>query len=340
MNPAAIRKALRRRLRPLRPLVDAWHERVHHARERRLNRHSPPLVVLIYHRVIELPADPQMLAVHPVRFAAQLQALKQHFDILRFDEDWGRRRRPAVVITFDDGYADNLLHALPLLEAQNLPATFFIATGYIGAGREFWWDEIERLLLGAGTGPRLRTLGPIALERAFDLADRGDRQSLYEQLHPRLKKLDIDGREAALQALRTASAGVPAVRDTHRVMDLDELRRMAASDLATLGAHTVWHQPLSSLPPPLQRTEIDRSRAMLQDWTGLQVRTFSYPFGNHDDYSAHTVALCRELGFARVAANHPAVVRQATDPMQIPRFLVRDWAADELLRRLRRFSGL
>jgi peptidoglycan/xylan/chitin deacetylase (PgdA/CDA1 family) len=340
MSLAAARKALRRRLRPLRPLADAVQDRLHHARERRLNRRSPPLVVLIYHRVIELPADPQMLAVHPARFGAHLQALKQHFDILRFDEDWSGRHRPAVVITFDDGYADNLEHALPLLQTQQVPATFFIATGYIGAGREFWWDEIEQLLLAGRTGPRLQALGPIALEHVVDLADAGQRQALYEQIHPRLKKLDIEGRESALQALRAALGCDAAVRDTHRVMDLDGLRRMAASELVTLGAHTVWHQPLSSLPAEKQRAEIDRSRAMLQDWTDRPIRTFSYPFGNHDDYSAHSVALCRELGFSRVAANHPAVVREATDPMQIPRFLVRDWPADELLRRLRRFAGL
>lgn len=337
---ADAKKALRRQLRPLRPWVDVVRERAQHARERRMNRQSPPLVVLIYHRVIELPADPQMLAVQPQRFAEQLRALRQEFDVLRFEQRWEDHHRPAVVITFDDGYADNLEHALPILEAQAMPATFFIATGYIGGIREFWWDELERVLLDAGTGPCITAVGPIALPRNYDGADADERQALYEALHPRLKKIGIAEREAALEALRDAFGCAPRARATHRVMTVDEVRQMGASELVTLGAHTVSHQPLSSLPLPTQQREIEDSRSMLQAWTGRPVQTFSYPFGNHDDYGVDTVALCRKLGFTRVAANHPAVVRAATDPMQVPRFLVRDWPADELMRRLRRFAGL
>lgn len=334
-------KALRRRLRPLRPYLDAASDSAGHVRERVRNLASMPMVVLIYHRVCELPHDPQRLAVRPDRFAAQMRALRGDFEVLRFEQEWQPLRRPAVAITFDDGYADNIENALPILESAGVPATFFIATGYVGSGREFWWDELERVLLTGGTGPRrVQRLGTIELERAYDGASALERKALYQDLHPRLKKLSVEDRDDALASLRETFGDSATARRSHRVMDVDEVVRMGASEAVTLGAHTVSHQPLASLSVQAQRDEIGRSRSMLQEWTGRSVNVFSYPFGNRDDYTPQSVALCRDFGFTRVAANFPAVVRERTDPMQVPRFLVRDWPADELLRRLRRFAGL
>ena len=63
----------------------------------------------------------------------------------------------SVVITFDDGYRDNLLVAKPILEEHGLPATVFVTTGYVGSNRDFWWDELESLLRG-GRSRFARTL--------------------------------------------------------------------------------------------------------------------------------------------------------------------------------------
>lgn len=333
-------KALRRQLRPLRRPVDRLLSHAWNARERLRNLREPPLVVLIYHRVVELSHDPQRLAVRPDRFREHIRALRASFDILRFEQDWSSLTRPAVVLTFDDGYADNLEHALPILKQLHAPATFFIATGYVGGSREFWWDELERVLLRGGAGQILQHIGPVTMARRYDGARADEREALYHDLHPRLKQLSIADREAVLVELNQAFADVPGPRATHRVMRADEVVQMGASEVVTLGAHTVWHQPLSSLSAAVQREEIECSRAALQAWTTHPVSVFSYPFGNHDDYTPQTVALCRDLGFDRVAANHPGVVRAGTDPMQVPRFLVRDWSANELMQRLRHFAGL
>src|ERR1700674_4950010 len=88
---------------------------------------DPPVVVLLYHRVTTIPSDPEMLAVSPDNFRAQTRYLKENFPIVRFEEDWTKARKPAVAITFDDGYADNVLEALPILEEVEVPATFFVS---------------------------------------------------------------------------------------------------------------------------------------------------------------------------------------------------------------------
>jgi peptidoglycan/xylan/chitin deacetylase (PgdA/CDA1 family) len=99
---------------------------------RLLNLVDPPVVVLLYHRVTTLTSDPEMLSVSPDNFRAQMRHLKETVPLVRFEEDWTKVSKPAVAITFDDGYADNALEALPILEEVGVPATFFVSTGTIG----------------------------------------------------------------------------------------------------------------------------------------------------------------------------------------------------------------
>ena len=96
------------------------------------NCFGQPVVVLTYHRVAVLRDDPEQLAVSPDRFRRQLEFLRSNYPILRFDEPWGKPERMSFVITFDDGYADNLTAALPILREFDCPAAFFICAGAIG----------------------------------------------------------------------------------------------------------------------------------------------------------------------------------------------------------------
>ena len=113
-------------------------------------RRSP--VVLLYHRIAENGPDPWALAVSPEHFAEQLDVIEKQCPMSVLDLATtirhGHLPDHAVAISFDDGYASNLGSALPALEARGLPATFFIPSENVGATVEFWWDELERILLG------------------------------------------------------------------------------------------------------------------------------------------------------------------------------------------------
>jgi peptidoglycan/xylan/chitin deacetylase (PgdA/CDA1 family) len=113
---------------------------------------------LVYHRINELRSDPWALGVTPRRFAEHLEVLRDCARPIRLEQLSGALLDGSlpdrsVVVTFDDGYADNLYNAKPLLERYDVPATVFVTTGYVGSGREFWWDELDRLLLQPGTLP-------------------------------------------------------------------------------------------------------------------------------------------------------------------------------------------
>lgn len=116
------------------------------------------VVILLYHRIFDLPSDPHLLSVHPDHFTEHLKYLSEHYPILTLKQlakALKERHLPkrVVVLTFDDGYADNLWNAKPLLQRYGVPATVFVVTGYIGQTQEFWWNELERLLLSSSMLP-------------------------------------------------------------------------------------------------------------------------------------------------------------------------------------------
>jgi peptidoglycan/xylan/chitin deacetylase (PgdA/CDA1 family) len=108
--------------------------------------------------------------------------------------------------------------------------------------------------------------------------------------------------------------------------------------LIDIGAHTVTHARLSSLPPEQQCREITESKRALEERLGHPVASFSYPFGNHADYTADTVRLVREAGFDHACSNFGGAVRRRTARrFELNRVLVRDWDGDEFARRLREY---
>src|SRR5690606_37807585 len=117
-----------------------WRDDVRNRARRALARHHGAVAVLLYHRVADAPRDPQQLAVAPERFAAHLEVLAATCTPVALGEAAARLRSPrglpprAVAVTFDDGYRDNLHTAKPLLERHGVPATVFVASGYVGAG--------------------------------------------------------------------------------------------------------------------------------------------------------------------------------------------------------------
>jgi peptidoglycan/xylan/chitin deacetylase (PgdA/CDA1 family) len=261
----------------------------------------------------------------------------------------------SVVVTFDDGYADNLHNAKPLLESYNVPATVFLATGHIGCQREFWWDELDRLLLQPGTLPGTLRLSVNGANYRWELGQDAHyseeayrrlcnwrawedapslRHSLYRSLWELLHSLAATDRRKVLDELVKWACAEPVGRPGYRCLSPQEVFALVRGDLVDLGAHTVTHPALSALPLNSQRDEILRSRAQLQAITGRPTANFAYPYGRQCDYTTETVSMVREAGFACACCNFAGIVERSTDQFQLPRVHVEDWSGEELARRL------
>lgn len=311
-------------------------------------------LILLYHRVAALPSNPYLLSVTPQHFAEHLEILRKQAHPVTLQQlvQWvqdGRLPHRAVAITFDDGYADNLHNAKPLLERCDIPATFFVTTGYIGREREFWWDELDRLLLQPGTLPEFLHVSVNGRAYQWHLAEAANyseddyrhycswnygqkhdptpRQSLFRSLYELLRSLPEQRRRKLLKELLAWAGTEPMIRPTHRTLSHDEVFHLAEGELAEVGSHTVTHPVLSTLPVSAQRDEIEQSKVHLEGILGRPVTSFSYPHGHR---SHETIAIVRQAGFAHACSTISDVVSPGTDWFQLPRVVTRDCDGDHL----------
>lgn len=245
---------------------------------------------LLYHRVNRLTPDHWDLCVTAKHFG-------EHLDVIR-------RLSPRPRVTFDDGYADNYLSALPLLERYDVPGIFFIVSGAIGRKTEMWWDAIDRLF-------------PNPAE--------------YQSQFWRMRQLPYEEQEESLDALFAERNFSRNPRAGRRMMTEDELIALAKSPLAEIGAHTATHPVLAKLSHVRQQSEIIQSKAYLEGLLSRGITAFSYPNGMRADYTAETTQIVREAGFscAYSAFDHD----DWNDAFQLPRTMVRDWDGEEFERR-------
>ena len=319
-------------------------------------------LILMYHRVAEVDSDPWGLCVSPRHFSEQLEVLTEYgtpLGLSRFIQALNRGRLPPrpIVVTFDDGYIDNLSHATPLLERYEVPATIFLVSGAMGRGREFWWDELERVLLQPGPLPKdlqLTIAGNFqswSLREATDydsdsfLLHRGwraltqddptPRHSLYRSLYFLLQPLAEYERLGLMDDLLAWASGKPSGRLECRPVTVEEAVTLGEADLVEIGAHTVTHSLLSALSPSEQHLEIQQSKETLEELLSCPVNHFSYPYGG---LTSETVALVRENGFSCAVTTAGVPVERWADPFQLPRVPVEDWNGDEFAKRLSGWS--
>lgn len=316
-------------------------------------------LILVYHRVASLDSDPWGTSVREENFAAQLRVIKERAHPVPLKTMVNARRdtdlpeRP-VSITFDDGYLDNLRVAAPLLEQFAIPATMFLTTGYFSAQREYWWDELDRLVLGPGERPEMLAVEHRGrtyrwkcerctscssatvsdpLWRAWE-APMSPRQGLYQTLYDFLVNLALEEKHAILDQVRKWAGMGGDLRAGYRTVSEAEARELASNRFIEIGAHTITHPVLASLPASEQRHEIASSKAALERLTGTSLTSFAYPYGKRFHYSKTTAALAEECGFACGCSNFWGVVTTRTSRYELPRIQALDWGPEKFAREL------
>jgi peptidoglycan/xylan/chitin deacetylase (PgdA/CDA1 family) len=278
----------------------------------------PRLSVLAYHRV--LPERDPLLSDVPsaAEFEHRMRWVKANFDVLPLGEAVralreGRLPRRALCITFDDGYADNSSIALPILKRLGLPATFFVATGFLDGCCMFNDVVIEALRAAPGPDLDLDDLG----FGCHPVASVEQRTAAIERILARLKYYEPERRRRVADEIAQRAGGRTP---TDLMMTSEQVRALHAAGME-IGAHTVTHPILAEIPLGRARHEMEASRARLEQITGAPVRLFAYPNGSpRRDYHAEHAALARELGFAAAVSTAWGAARAGDDLYQIPRF--------------------
>lgn len=314
-------------------------------------------VVLLYHRVAEKSSDPQLLFVSPKHFEEHLEVLNKNYSVLRlkylkqaiYDKQISDN---SVVVTFDDGYSDNHINAVPVLEMFDIPATVFVSSGFVDKPIETISDTLERIFLLSDHLPDFLELEINGISHKWFLdavtkqpdswnvtlaGNPSQRHKCYRDLHGLLRPLSRDQREKTINGLISWAGCSSVGRSDRLIMSSEELMQIASSGLVEIGAHGVNHLMMSRQTPEVQKYEISRSKHDLENILNHPVTSFAYPYGGRDAVNSIVMKNVQELGFELACDNFRGTVGLGTNPYSIPRFPVRDWDGDEFSKHLKSF---
>jgi peptidoglycan/xylan/chitin deacetylase (PgdA/CDA1 family) len=270
--------------------------------------------ILTFHRVRPAPsagfAPNAHLEVTP-EFLGNLidWAKNDGLDIVTLDE--AKRRlsggphRRFLVLTFDDGYRDNLEFALPVLRQRNCPFTIYVATGFIERRANPWWMTLEAILA------RTQAVElPDFSRTVLPTSTLAEKRAAFEFVSSWLQEIAETNQRSVIDQL--AERYGLNVRDLldEAFLDWTELKQIAAEPLATIGGHTDGHFALAKLSAVAASREIELGTDLLERHLGTRPKHFSYPYGFDSAAGSREQDIARNLGFSTAVLTKPGVLRQ------------------------------
>jgi peptidoglycan/xylan/chitin deacetylase (PgdA/CDA1 family) len=309
-------------------------------------------LILMYHQVNQRKSDPWDLAVHPDRFETQLNFLKNNFEVLPMDElvtkvNSRTLGKNSIAVTFDDGFHDNYQNAVPLLDWYKIPATFYFPTNPLRSERQFWWEELETIILHSQTLPdslfiniagedfffRLKLHRNLTSRSMQDISGwrygtsfTNERIDLYLKLWKKIQPLRHSQQEEIMRELRFWSSFRSSAPATTRIMNEHQLQNISNNNLFSIGAHTVNHSMLGAQSSADQFYEISQSKETLEKLLRKKISGFAYPYGNFTDV---TRKLVDQAGYRYAVSTHEDAVIDGIDLFSLPRIQVKNWCVSE-----------
>lgn len=279
------------------------------------------LSILIFHRIVS-STDPLRPTVPTTRELDRLLGeVRGAFNVIPLSDAVDRLKRGALPpralsITFDDGYGDNARLAAPILKAHGVPATIFVATGFIDNARMMWNDvivETVRTLRGDELD-----LEPLGLGR-HRIATHEEKRVAIAAILRQLKHLPSPERSEAVARFERLIPPHDALPND-LMMTADEIRGLDRSGIE-VGAHTVSHPILAVQDEGDAYNEIRDSKLALEELLSGTVELFAYPNGQPtQDYNRAIRDMLPEIGFTGAVNTAWGVASSASDPFQLPRY--------------------
>jgi peptidoglycan/xylan/chitin deacetylase (PgdA/CDA1 family) len=211
---------------------------------------------------------------------------------------------PFAVLTFDDGYRDNLDHALPVLQAHNAPCTVFVTTGFAEGTAPLWWIDLEEAIARQNAV----TVDLPSGRTTFAAASAQEKAEAFERIYWALRPGPEEAFRAVVAQL-AADAGIdPLARTRALCLDWAGIRTLAADPLVTIGAHTLTHPMLAKHDEAAARAEMVESKRIIEEKLGRDVRHIAYPVGDPGSAGQREFRLARACGFETAVTTRPGML--------------------------------
>jgi peptidoglycan/xylan/chitin deacetylase (PgdA/CDA1 family) len=280
-------------------------------------RTHPTGRILTYHAVND-HGDRYFPATRTSVFESHMRYVARYYTVVSLRELMARMedpRRPdnLVAITFDDGYQDNYLCALPILRRYGLPATIFVTTGPVDTREPLWFETLAEAVQTS----RREYLDFEIADRRLWLRTAPERAKTRDTLYAMLRGMPNADREEWLsRILRALGAGDTERRN--RMLTWDQMRKMKRHGI-DFGGHTVTHPFLSRLTHEEAVWQVTHCRNRIQQELQCKVDHFAYPSGRGQDFSSWNKDILTQAGYRAAFTTIWGVNDPATDRMELRR---------------------
>jgi peptidoglycan/xylan/chitin deacetylase (PgdA/CDA1 family) len=219
-----------------------------------------------------------------------------------------------AVLTLDDGYRDNVVHAAKVMRRHGAPYTVFVSTGMVDGTANAWWMALEEMIAISN-----RLDARAAGAGTLDVRSTARKYSAFDTVSAALWRLSEPARDRAIRTMAEAHGVDIREMLAREMMSWDEVKLLAADPLCDLGGHTVDHVALASLDEAEARAEITDGLERLTAMTGRRPATFAYPYGDAAAVSPRDRAIAEDMGFAAAVTTTPGLAGPGADPWTLPR---------------------
>jgi peptidoglycan/xylan/chitin deacetylase (PgdA/CDA1 family) len=262
-------------------------------------------------------------------FKRQMLFLKNRFDCCHIDDILDEKckngSKPKAVVTFDDGYANNLEVALPILEDLQIPAVIYVTTRHV-VERELFWPDIIWM---AVYKTKISSIELSEIHRVLSLYDLSTKENQYnknvlkllediKKISPRkrtwvikeiIKKIENEVNDIELKFETEGNVFSP--------LDKKQLKELSKHPLITIGAHSHCHNLLDQVPVTEAEESIHKSKKILEDITQQKIHHFAYPNGN---YNSDLIKVVQHAGFKSALTFSRGFFTPECDRFSIKRF--------------------
>ena len=248
--------------------------------------------------------------ITPLFLDRAIRALKRlNYEFLGMDEVCRRavtlpEKRRFVALTFDGAHKDLISFAYPALARHAVPFTLYVPTAFPDGVGEAWWLGLERVI--ARESRISLMMGD--KEQRFTVTDNAEKQALFSHLEGWLRSLPPADLSAAIADLCTRYSIDLAALTREASMDWEDLARLAADPLVTIGSATVNYPVLANLKDAAALREMTMGKAVAEASFRREIRHLAYPFGDRSSFRRSHVAMAEEAGFASAVSTIPGIV--------------------------------